>query len=1060
MPREIIDYEEFGRLRDRLANEYEPQINMSSNAKMVFEDVYAKKLEHGRPEGISERMAAVAIDVASNDLEYISGGSLPDSEKISYVESKAKEYLEMYVNNVFRANTPTNINFGRWTPVYNEDGDEMGYEMKNQLGSACFVIPIEDSFGENMESVLGSDGILAAWVEQQLLQKGGGGTGFSGAALRPKGSRIGYNPAVDGMKSMDWDNQRGVSSGWESFLDNYYNSSTEAVKQGNSRRGANMGIQRIDHMDFLDHLYAKFGRDSDRLEWRLKNFNLSLGVTDEFMEAASKGETYTLYNPHRANQKTKKILEKKFGIENPEIVRVADLATKLQFEKIVEMNKKNPFAPVVLPNMYLGDNEKDVINAYTGEEIGTIVNGVVHIEASKVLDSISRLSHSNGEPGMIFLDRINEFNPELFHEEYEATNPCGEQPLPRHGACNLGSINVGKFVEYDVFEIDSIGKTKLATIKESPTSMSSLKRAKGKIGKIARRDPFARAEIRQDGRIGVMHYNWEALDDAIGKGIRFLDGVIDRSDFPSEQISDAVDRTRKVGLGYMGVWDAMVLMKTRYGSEESYDFAEALAKRLHDKSRETSEELAEERGVFPLWDVSFFNPDSEHSKWFNSNPTTIRDRYRGERKLSPRVSGKREMKYGVKVRNSYQTTQAPTGTIRRTVGEQDLETKLDNLSVSSGIEPAYSLREESKIINTQVSDFSLATFKLLKREGLNVGEIMDAIGKNRGSAQVYGYTPKDVAEVLETIPASVRDTLVTAAGGEGDIYEIDPEQHVKMATTFQKFNDSAISKTINLPGSSTVEDMKKAWINLWESGSKGGTMYRDNSREFQILNTVVGEAEIQKGVNGKVTRPLLQRSITLELPYNSSIPKEHTGDVDFNPDRCFTTLTFNMINGHLTGVFQNIPEVDPERLSSITQRNIEMSRTLKNGRSLDEVIGDLEKIRIVSGTKGVVTDSAVMNGSGENLRFQVEGATTTEDLLKTLYVARFLTGGGQDFEPGVIEENIRSYEIGQISLRSIINTQGKIRIEENGDDMPSILGSKRVIKLPEGLSEKLCPECG
>ncbi|MEK6830078.1 MAG: adenosylcobalamin-dependent ribonucleoside-diphosphate reductase [Nanoarchaeota archaeon] len=1068
MPEQLLDYKQFATLRDRLAGEYSSRINMSSNAQLVFSDVYGKTLEDGRRETIAERMAAVAVDVASNDVKYLPT-NLTLEEKTKHIETRAKRYLEMYTSNTFRANTPTNINFGRWAAVYNDDGDIISYEMKNQLGSACFVVPVEDMFGDNVETIHQTDGILAAWVEQQLLQKGGGGTGFSGASLRPKGSKIGYNPAVDGMNSMDWKNQRGVSSGWESFLDNYYNSSTEAVKQGSSRRGANMGIQRIDHMDFLDHLYAKFGRDRGRLEYRLKNFNLSIAGTDEFMEAALSGGTYTLYNPHRANPKTKKILQKKFGIENPEIVRKGDLATREQFEKIMRMNESNPFAPVVTPNMYLDNNGKDVINAYNGEEIGTVINDIVHINAAKVLDSIAKLSHSNGEPGMLFIDRINEYNPILFIEEIEATNPCGEQPLPRHTACNLGSINAGKFVRYAIIEEKSATSFVAENgriIHVSPEEIAGqLAEVGGKYSSIAekiRKDSFAKIEKRGDGTLGVMYYDWESLDQTVEDGIRFLDNVVDRSDFPSKKVTDAVNRTRKVGLGYMGVWDAMVLMKKRYGSDESYKFGEALAKRLHDKSRETSMKLAEERGVFPVWDKSFFNPDSEHFKWFMGNPATIRDRYRGERKLSDKIKRRRDMLYGVKVRNEYQTTQAPTGTIRRTVGEKDLESKLytnDNLAISSGVEPFYSLEEESKIINTRIKDFSLAAYQLLKRENLDSSEIIDAIKKNRGSVNIYSYTPKEVSEVLNKIPEDIREVLVTAAGGEKDIYEISPEQHVKMASIFQKWTDSAISKTNNLPNSATVGDMRKAWINLWTSGSKGGTFYRDSSREFQILNTVVETKENVK-TNGKVKRPLLQRSITLEMPYNTSVKRDGVGEIDFDPERCFTTLTFNMVNGHLTGVFQNIPEVDPERISLLTSANIELSRTLKNGRALDDIITDLEKVRLEGSRRGVVIDEAVMNGSSDKLRYQVEGSTTRGDLLNALYVVKFLTDGGEKFNPEFMNERIKSYELGEITLRSIINTRGEVRIEEDEGAMPSILGHRKVIKVPQGMSEKLCPECG
>ena len=464
-----------------------------------------------------------------------------------------------------------------------------------------------------------------------------------------------------------------------------------------------------------------------------------------------------------------------------------------------------------------------------------------------------------------------------------------------------------------------------------------------------------------------------------------------------------------------------------------------------------------------MWKKSLHNPDSELFEWYNKKPKTIPDRFRGERKLSDRVNRERVISYGTgKVRNECRMTQAPTGTIRRAVGSSDTSLNLENLAISSGIEPVFSLVEESNILNTKIEDLSYAAAKLLQREGLPVKEILDAVRKNKGSVFVYSYTSPEVAKVLGKIPEDVRSVLVTASGGEGNSYEIKPEEHVRMQTTFQKYNDSAISKTVNLPFSSTSEDIRQTYVDLWLQGAKGGTVYRDRSREFQILNTVV-----DKGLEGtlrnngkKIRRPLLQRSITLELPYTTSGVKEGVGDLDFDPERCFTTLTFNLVNGHLTGVFQNIPETDPERISLLTSANIELSRTLKNGRSLDDVIADLEKIKMDGARKGVAVDESVMNNSKETLRYQVEGATTRGDLLSTLYVARFLTDDGNNFDPAFMEERIRGYELGKISLRSIINTKGKLKLEDGNGSMPSILGGGKVVRVPGGISEKLCPECG
>lgn len=1052
MVKALLDYEHASEIRDRLAGEYKGRggFNLSTNARLVTGEVYNRKLENGVPEDFETRAAAIAVDIASAELGYVNEG-LSLEDRLRLVEENASRFMELYASNRFRANTPTNINMGRWHPSYNEDGNITGYELNSQMGSACFVIPVDDTFGPDADN-LGS-GIIAAWVKQQHLHKGGGGTGFSFAGLRPKGSIIGYNPVVDGMRSVTWDTQRGTSSGYESFMNFFFNQATDAVKQGNTRRGANMGIQRIDHADFLDHIYAKFGRDKERREYRMKNFNLSVAVTDEFMEAAERNGTYTLYNPHRANPDIKRVLENKWGVENPELVRGDDLATQEQFSEIMRKNARNERNPVTTPSMYLSEDGRDVINAYTGDTIGHVINGIVHIEAAKVLRIISELSHSNGEPGVLFIDRINEQNPVLSIEEIEATNPCGEQPLLGDEACNLGSINVDKFVRYEIF--DNRDALRVAAAARSQSRDSALE--------LALEDRFTKVEERRDGKIGIMYFDWNFLDETINDAVRFLDNVIDRSDFPSESIREKVKATRKIGLGFMGFWDANVLMKIRYGSDDSLEFGEALAKRLHDKTNEASVKLAEKRGVFPWWDRSFYNPESEGHKWLLSEPREIRDKYRGKRRLSDEVDRHRLMNYDLHIRNSYTTTQAPTGTIRRTAGERRVinNETLDNLGRASSIEPAFTLWEESNIMNQTVHDFSLAAVELLQREGLWSSEMMEAIKSNRGSVFVYSYTDKEVAKVLNTIPEDVRKVLVTSAGGEKDRYEIQPSQHVDMALRFQRWNRSAISKSINAPTDATVDQLSDVWVRLWKGGSKGGTVYRDKSREFQILNTVTQTIEVPNGSNKK--RPLIQRAVVVETPYIGSERNrtERGVELDPNPDSCFTTIAFNPINGRVTGVFQNVAESSVESLSRITSHNISLSGRLKGGKDLSAVIGELEKSTIRGAVRGTMTDEAVMpEGDKSRMRFTIDGATTNESLLTAFYVARFLTDDGKDLNEKSIREKSDLYFQGKVTLRQIIGSKGRITLEDSEENgRPSILGKVRKLKLPDELTEKKCVEC-
>jgi len=1032
-----LRYSDFVAMRESFAEIARTTSTMSENAVFVAEQVYTRKLEDGRTEDAYDRMAAVAIDVASAEMKYLPE-DMPYEKKLAVVKKVAKENLGLYTSNKFRANTPTNINMGRQKPVYDDDGNRIRYEVGSQMGSACFVVPIEDTFGSSVEELDG--GLLEAIVTQQQLHKHGGGTGFSTARLRPAGSIIGYDPVVDGMKSIDWSSNRGVSSGPKSFLVHYLNDPTEAVKQGNSRRGANMGIQRIDHMDFLDHMYAKVGTGLQN-EFKVKNFNMSMGISDEFMEAAIHGHTYTLYNPHRSQPKIKRILEKVHGVKNPEVVRRADLATRDQFVEIMLKNAANPFNPVTTPSLYIDSDGKTVVNAYTGRDIGVVVDDEVRIDARKVLDELGKLAHSNGEPGIVFLDRMNQYNAVLFDEEIEATNPCGEQPLRPNEACNLGSINAGEFIRYGRF--DNRARMEMELEQEILA------------------DPNTHVVSREDGTIEVMYLDKKGLVKTIHQATRFLDNVIDRSEFPAQKVTKAVEDTRKIGLGYMGIADAMILMKRRYGSEESLQLADTFARILYEESFKASKKLAKERGVFPLWDISFYNPESEHSKWRKSGSKDLPDRHRGTRRLSEMVE-EYPMRLQGKVRNACRVTQAPTGTIRRTVGQKHEVFK--NLAISSGVESPYTLVEVSNILNTQLTDYSLAAVRLFEREGLDAKILMEAIGKNRGSAHIYSYTTPEVAAILETIPEDVREVLVTAAGGEGESNEVPKEAHANTLTTFQRWNDSAISKTMNLPPGSSLEDMTDFWIGLWKKGAKGATVYVKDSRDFQILNTVEGKTRAIEGADEEFRRALVQKSFTIELPYINSVMASNGkgGDtIEQEPESVFTTVTYDE-RARITGVFQNTSEVDAERLSTVGSRNIELSRALKRGRKLASAIADLEKQKVVGARRGVLNDEGITQLIGRDrrdLRHRVIGGTSNEALLHSLYMMSYLTSGGEKFEGEEVDARWAAYRRGAVTLRSIINTKGNLELKEDKSARPSILGAERIVQVGEGMPKSLCPEC-
>lgn len=519
-----------------------------------------------------------------------------------------------------------------------------------------------------------------------------------------------------------------------------FDSATEAVKQGGRRRGANMGVLRVDHPDIIEFITCK-----DDLT-KFTNFNISVGLTEEFMKAV------------------------------------------------------------------INDEEYDLINPRTGQT-------VKRLKAKEVFDLIVHQAWKNGEPGIIFLDRINAANPTPLLGEIEATNPCGEQPLLPYESCNLGSINLAKMVKGDSID-------------------------------------------------------WELLREVVWKAVHFLDNVIDANKYPLPLIEKNTKANRKIGLGVMGWADMLVQLKIPYNSKEALSLAEEVMKFILQEGRLSSQSLAKERGTFPNYPKSIY---------YDKMP----------------------------LRNATITTIAPTGTLSIIAG------------CSSGIEPLFAICFVRNVMDgTRLIEVNPHFKKEMEKLGLWSDALAEKIAE-KGSIQE-----------IEEIPEQIKRIFVTA-------HEISPSDHIRMQAAFQRYVDNAVSKTVNLPNHATEDDVREVYLLAYRLGCKGVTVYRDGSRQGQV---------IQKGKTE--TQPL---QISLKPRKRPEVLKGVTRLMKTGCGNLYVTINKDQ-EEKLFEVFTNIGKAGGCAASQAEAIGRLISLALRSGIEPEEIVKQL---------KGISCHAPVWSGNGK-----------------------------------------------------------------------------------------------
>jgi len=788
----------------------------------IFEGVNYKRVEYISKKKIAKMFllhhGLVKTDETHKNfkkfLKNLEGINSGNPEIISKTE---EEFYELLSSFKFLPNSPTLMNAGR----------------DLQQLSACYVLPVEDSM----------DGIYSSVRHMALIHQSGGGTGFSFSKLRPAGDRV--------------KTTHGVSSGPITFMQ-IFDKSTDVVKQGGTRRGANMGILHYTHPNILEFIEMK------KTPGVMENFNVSVTIDDKFMQAVRNNEEYDLINPR---------------------------------------NK---------------------------ESVGKL-------NAKEVWKKLVKGAWETGDPGIIIIDRINNTgsNATPHLGTIESTNPCGEQPLLPYEPCNLGSINLSKFV-------------------------------------------------KEDGS----DFSYEKLRECVFTATHFLDNVIDINNYPINEIEEMAKKTRRIGLGVMGWAESLVKMGIPYNSQEALSKAEEVMKFINVSCMNASEELAERRGTFPAWKGSIYDKESSY--------------FRGQ-EFFPRHSAR--------------TTIAPTGTIGIAAGLQ-----------GAGIEPFFAVAYV-RYNAAGIDALKKGEKPLEKNTFFEINPLFEKIAEENNyfgmkKEELYMKVNNNHKSLLgiSEIPEHIQNLFLTS-------HDLTPREHVLMQCAFQKYTDNAVSKTVNMKNEATEKDVEEAYLLAYEKGAKGVTVYRDGSKQFQILNINDKKNKSQKDADIPVKIPSIIPAIKIRQ-------KTPHGNIHME-------IAVDSKNDYVPlEVFAQLGNAGSEESASMEALGRLTSLWLRKKQPIDELIAQLKDI-------GSGTGIATRDGGVHSLPMGFARGLMKFETAKKMFGVKKLLLGEVDYDE--VEKRVSDF------LRTGKDEFETKRLPEEIDPFKEPVEKEKTKKTAFSLR---CPDCG